>query len=154
MNRFRAWDKVGKCFAYEGFNVIGEVTALGGMENYIHERNKRTGDKRGTIECWGDFILMQSTGLADQNGKEIFEGDVIRQDYSYSDGLKYEDWLVEWEPAGAGFSPFCCLGSDVGSPLSLTAKAKKESFSNYASPNECVIIGNICENPHLLMEQK
>jgi hypothetical protein len=78
-------------------------------------------------EWFGDVVVMQSTGLKDKNGKEIFEGDVIE---SQSGRAK-----VAWNQLTCGFDP-CCRDKD-GSEAGAA----------------CEIVGNIHENPALLPAQ-
>ena len=77
-----------------------------------------------------DLNLMQSTGLFDRNGKEIFEGDIL----GTKDGLL--NGVVEYK-------------SDLGMwTNSLIRYNNFERLCNVASSRE--IIGNIYENPELL----
>ncbi|BCJ86488.1 YopX family protein [Effusibacillus dendaii] len=79
-----------------------------------------------------DFVKMQYTGLKDRNGKEIYEGDILRDDET---GLN----LVVWDNGAYWIRPVY----DV-------VDTYMEYLSDY---NEvCEIIGNIYENPELLSD--
>lgn len=90
--------------------------------------------------CWhekflGDeVILMQSTGLKDKNGVEIFEGDIVL--FTIEDGFDY----VYGKPGRINLS------------LQWGAGVRAISSGNYPlrKCREVRIIGNIYENPELL----
>ena len=85
-------------------------------------------------------ILMQYTGLKDKNGKEIYDGDVIRWSSEDEIGVvKYQDaafYLETNVPDNIGHS------SKFYSPWLRVIKHDLE--------NELEVIGNIYENPELL----
>lgn len=86
------------------------------------------------ITAYPDEIeLMQSTGLFDRNGKEIFEGDIL--DYR---GRKA---LVRWHGSYASF-----IYRFVDEPH----KRKAEWKPLYLAYMKCEIIGNVYENTELL----
>ena len=83
-----------------------------------------------------DFKLMQSTGLTDKNGKEIYEGDIVRYETNYYRKHKTHITAIEWSED---------LEHDgFGEPLAIGY-----IFRGY----NIEIIGNIYENKDLL-EQK
>jgi uncharacterized phage protein (TIGR01671 family) len=88
----------------------------------------------GLHEC-AHSELMQYTGLHDKNGREIYEGDVIKfpKDHTYYSFYGVTGQPVEWDESG-GWHPF----------------ANNEDGQPYPKPGECEVIGNVYENPELL----
>ena len=90
-------------------------------------------------ECLADerWSFMQSTGLLDKNGKEIFEGDVVS--FSIDDGWDYvvskNGLIIYWDGCyqilenGIKYRINQCLEEDIE------------------------VIGNIYENPELVEEE-
>lgn len=79
------------------------------------------------------FPISQFTGLLDKNGKEIFEGDIVREPLG-------GNWEVEVRDLESGV----VLVNNVTEMASLSYVDKDFSLK------ECEIIGNIYENSELL----
>ena len=127
--RYRAWDNWRK-----KMSVVDRI--------YIDTKGVRLYDDFG--EYWRDFRvveLMQSTGLKDKNGKEIFEGDVVQfEDCSEaSDFLYINTGIIEW----------CQGGFHVTNRDSVLMEDLLDGDSL-----DVTIIGNIYENPELLEDKE
>ena len=77
----------------------------------------------------GDMDVMQFTGLFDKHGKEIYEGDIVKWEPEYIN-IREAPKAVEYE--WSGYRPF-----------------QYDGGGEY-HPSECIVIGNIYENPELL----
>lgn len=116
--RFRAWDKE--------FKEMVQVDALVFEEQII-----KVTYKNGNVvkEDLKNYVLMQSTGLKDKNGKEIFEGDIIDSTDGFLTGV------IEFRVS---------LGMFVSD---LVEYNNFERLCNVASSRK--IIGNTWEHPKL-----
>lgn len=135
--KFRAWDKqllnmadvttIGINFGmgyscYEGEPVVENITTedIKGLPLHVGGNDTR-------------FIIMQSTGLKDKNGKEIYEGDIVKSGF-YGTEMICE---VKYEK----FSD-CCTGG-----IGFVAMYDESTYVDF---EECEVIGNIYENPELI----
>lgn len=91
-----------------------------------------------------DVILMQSTGLKDKNGVEIFEGDILKIIEVTNEGISEYITDVIWEDCSFVFKSEgvdyydTFLGAFSGDP-------------NTTYPLfELLVIGNVWDNPELL----
>lgn len=84
---------------------------------------------------------MQFTGLLDKDGKEIYEGDVVRWSDNFEKRVFCYESAVHWGQGG-----WDILGAEVqGSRIvELLGEVIKDEQANVE------IIGNIHENPELL----
>ncbi len=83
-------------------------------------------------------LIMQYTGLHDKNGKEIYEGDIVKADAFY-----LGDSFVK---ASTGQVRFDNGAYFVSSEVPTCGELDSEAIFNY----RIEIIGNIYENPELL----
>lgn len=118
--RFRAWDVE--------FKEMVQVDALDFEEQLIKATYKNGNVVKDDLK---NYVLMQSTGLTDKNGKEIFEGDVVKMAKNvYSEPTCYE---VVRHRGGA-----------------YRLDSKQYGCELWLRHTDCEIAGNIYKNPELL----
>lgn len=118
--KYRAWDKKIK--------IMSEVTLIDYRAEFVELFNEEL-----YLRDFSKVELMQSTGLKDKNGKEIFEKDIL--DYN---GRKV---IVKWHGSYA-----CFIYEFVDELKNRTTEWQPLYLSYY----KFEIIGNIYENPELL----
>ena len=120
--KFRAYDSGSLCRMYQP----DEVMVSDGNIWIIDED-----DVAGEWIVNNDLNLMQSTGLFDKNGKEIFEGDIVKMAKDvYSDLTYYE---IVRHRGGA-----------------YRLESNQHGYELWLRHTNCEVIGNIYENPELL----
>lgn len=100
----------------------------------------------------GEFHIMQFTGLHDKNGKEVYEGDVVR--ILYTDWASKTNEKMSLDDYKKSISHFGYVVYD-NAEYSINIKSKKyndyyNSSIHHGTHGEIEIIGNIYENPELL----
>lgn len=94
-----------------------------------------------------DIILMQSTGIYDKHGVEIFEGYIIQQVHAYDyDKLEIETDYLE---------PFEVKKGNYVQGKWIAEKVDRENYSvvRYVFGKDVKVIGNVHQN-HELLEEK
>lgn len=142
--KFRIWDKDRERMQKAG---IDEYAIASGYRTYVvlgfngtiseFEKDRIGGQEEVTER----YELMQFTGLLDKNGKEIYEGDIVRD--------KREGFLfvVEWEELIVDeYLTTCgwCMRKVKGNWAGIA------DYDGLHNDGELEIIGNIYENKDLL----
>ena len=135
--RYRAWDSAKKKFV-EHFFITDNGLICNMEEPTLGYRLPIPIEK-------SELTLMQSTGLFDKNGKEIFEGDVVKRYRSpfFKAKWEYQIETVLKEKASL------LLGREFGKNFGTIP-----FDSPFAKSVLLEVIGNIYENPELLEDKE
>lgn len=149
--RYRAWDKIHKTM-YE----VDDIMSIDFGKSEISV--KTLFFERTNYYKFDDIVLMQSTGLTDENGKEIFEGDILKfndewGEYCYegyvdgvSEGINFVE--IEKDTTCFGFGKTKIPESSLFNLVNDEHLTFKELITDTSFEFE--IIGNIHTNPELL----
>lgn len=129
--RFRAWHKT--------WEEMGKVNRIRFDDDGNVNRVLFVGKNFGVNTGIDEIILMQSTGLFDKNGKEIFEGDILTDGHTTGD--------IRNHPT-LGF--YTVDESSKEGYLSDTVGIEDFEEAKEFMRNSIEVIGNIYENPELL----
>lgn len=129
--KFRAWDKETKKMHYQ---LVKPRTDKNTRDELIIQFDCTGYSARTESKFIGSDCLMQYTGLKDKNGREIFEGDVVKimqKTETLLDKVIYDNHLCGFRFEGS-VNDYC-------------------DFCDWLREGaEFEVIGNIYENPKLL----
>ena len=124
--KFRAWDSAKKemfkdtfAITESGQVVVVEQESVASSPDYVFVDH---------------LVIMQSTGIKDKNGKEVFEGDIVKMAKDvYSEPTYYE---VVRHHGGA-----------------YRLESKQHGCELWLRHTDCEVVGNVYENPELLEDE-
>ena len=120
--RFRVWNPTEKKMTYP---EPASLTCAIGLDGCLFNAEE--------LMPLDGAILMLSTGLTDKNGREIFEGDLIRWVWMNHDHWQESTDIVEWDDLDAGFSFF----------------HDDSEYGREIEAEHAMVIGNIYEHPNV-----
>lgn len=131
--KFRAWDKFYECM----ITPAGIELENGEVSQIIEQLPGETTKSSITY-----YELLQSTGLKDKNGVEIFEGDIIDKGY-HNFSIENRIGYVEFNQGG---------DSDGWAHGDWLGWITNNNDSLLDVHEHCTVLGNKFEHPNLLEE--
>jgi len=122
--KFRVWDHKRQYFVNEKFDDVAMYIKFDGSLTFISTVG-------GEMKVKGEYTVQQYTGLKDKNGKEFYEGDIVKL-FNDPDEL-YEVVYNDFDNDIVGF----LLESDGGRGDWFDSRKRE-------------VVGNIFENPELI----
>lgn len=149
--RYKAWDKIHKIM-YEVDDIMSidfGKSEISVKTLFFDQTNRYNFDA---------IVLMQSTGLSDKNGKEIFEGDILKfndtwSDYCYEGYVDGEITGVNYVEIGTESTAFIFSKTKYpDSSLFYYANEERLTFQEIITDDdfEFEVVGNIYTDPKLL----
>jgi len=139
MNKYRAWDKKNK----EMYQVYGWNSSKNEMYICSLPNSAFKGGALHTTHVitrpLDKYILMQSTGLKDKNGVEIFEGDFIKFKHNQMSGRGFVFWNQE-------------VGQWWIKDTREVTKKRGQRYYPFWEDCKYTVYGNIHANPEMLKE--
>jgi len=120
--KFRAWDKENKRMTPSFSLTTFSYAVFGVVDHQLYNYN-----------------IMQFTGLLDKNGKEIYEFDLLQFDWFYIGDSKEKGGIGIVKYEDDGFGLYRKDGDYIGTIFDMIKN------------NGAIVIGNIFENPDLLI---
>ena len=152
--KYRVWAKIGKrmFFSDDLLDIDYENKEI--VTQQVYFENGLPDDRDIYCYDFDDIELMQSTGLKDKNGKEIFEGDILEiqgirmvvkfGSFKYLETSKNNGYTLGILHDGLGFYVECINVADPDRISPFEPETLKES----------AVIGNVYENPELLEDKE
>ena len=130
--KFRAWDTISERMVDEPYNFRASYPI-----DKISDDKKDYDTPFQYYETWQDVddgvcrpcFIMQFTGLHDKNGKEIYEGDIIKKEFGHWGVIVYKSPSFE-----------------------VTVSETQSSLYTKEWIKDSVVIGNIYQNPELIKQ--
>ncbi|HET2804874.1 YopX family protein [Streptococcus pneumoniae] len=156
--KFRVWVKIGKRMVFSDDILAIDYENKEIVTQQVYFENGLPDDRDIYCYDFDEIELMQSTGLFDRNGKEIFEGDILKFNDEWNEYCHegYVDGSVE----GVNYvevvrSEICFEFGKTKYPdssLFILMEDEQLNFKDFIKSEdfEFEIIGNIYENPELL----
>ena len=141
--KFRAWEKEQKKMFW-----VNKLDVPNFDSGAVMLRQNLPSERDDYWQPIGDVVLMQFTGLLDKNGKEIYEGDVVK--------ILYTDW-----PSCSGchntpqehMDAIALTRMVIWSVRGFYVSTRVGGYAESIEPGThgfIEVIGNIYENPELL----
>ena len=130
--KFRVWDKEKKRML-QGLSNL--VIMLDGHLNWDFG-----GELKWISDLENCYELMQFTGLKDKNGKEIYEGDIVKYNVWTNSHKNKEEKVIIVD---------YCLRHAGWKPMIYDTRVEDDEYYNYEI-EDIEVIGNMFDNPELL----
>lgn len=135
--RYRAWIKTEKRMLLSDDILNIDYANKEIVTQQVYFKNGLPDDRDIYFYDFDEIVLMQSTGLKDKNGKEIFEGDVLEIE---DEGEVLGNAKLTWDNEQAVFMIEAVSVDDIAPFHEILSD---ESYSYR-------VVGNVYENPELL----